>query len=247
MTSPVVRATARLRPPRPAERFRYLGGALGLALGLGACSAPPPPPPPPPPPIDSEQVLATLERVTALEQPTRILFEWSLNEQGTRVRGRGVARIEPPFRARLDLFTGNGETVARAALVDDELRIPPGVPEGIIPPAHLLWTALGVFRPGTDAAFLGAEREEGERISLRYRYANGQELRYHLAGRSIVEAELLEGGHTVQRVSLERGAEGSYPEEATYRNLTAFRELTLTRQTVENVEFYPPDIWFPTR
>ena len=192
-------------------------------------------------------MLANLERVTRLEEPTRILFEWSLNEQGTRVRGRGIARIEPPFRARLDLFMGNGETVARAALVDDELRLPPGVPQGIIPPAHLLWTALGVFRPGRDAAFLGAEREAGGGISLRYLYPNGQELRYRLEGRTILEAELLEDGHTIQRVSIAPDGEGSYPEEATYRDLTSFRELTLTRQSVENVEFYPPDIWFPTR
>ena len=182
-----------------------------------------------------------------MEQPLRILFEWSLNEQGSRVRGRGVARIEPPFRARLDLFMGNGETVARAALVDDDLRIPPGVPDGIIPPAHLLWSALGVFRPGREAAFLGAERENDGWVSLVYLYPNGEELRYRVEGGILREAELLEGGHVVQRVTLARDSGSGYPDEATYRDLSAFRELRLTKRTTENVEFYPPDIWFPTR
>jgi len=37
------------------------------------------------------------------------------------VRGEGVARVEPPYRARLDLFR-NMETVSSAILVDDVLR-----------------------------------------------------------------------------------------------------------------------------
>jgi len=239
---------------RPYDRARSARASAGRAgawlagvavLSAAACSAPPPPPPPPP--IDAERLLATLERRTKLEEPARILFEWSLNEQGVRVSGRGVARIEPPFRARLDLFMGNGQTIARAALVDDDLRIPPGVPEGIIPPPHLLWTALGVFRPGADAAFLGARSETGGDISLRYLYANGQELKYRVVGGEIRGAELLEGGHVVQRVELDQDREERYPGEATYRNLAAFRELKLTKQSVENVESYPPDIWYPIR
>ena len=49
----------------------------------------------------------------------------------------------------------------------------------------------------------------------------------------------------VGRVELGFGDDPRYPEGATYRNLGAFRELKLTRESVETVESYPPDIWFP--
>lgn len=176
-----------------------------------------------------------------------MLFDWNLSEQGVRASGRGVARVEPPYRARLDLFMGNGETVARAALVDDDLRVPPGVPEGIIPPPRLLWASLGVFRPGGGAFLLGAEGRREEAVSLRYGFDGGEELRYRIVGDRIVEAELLSGGHAVHQVTLSAEAEDRYPREATYRNLAAFRELRLVRRSVENVEPYPPDIWFPVR
>lgn len=191
--------------------------------------------------------MAELEQRTRLEEPVRIMFEWSLNEQGTRVSGSGVARIEPPFRARLDLFMNDGTTIARAALVNDDLRIPAGVPEGIIPPPHLLWTALGVFRPGSSAAFLGAQAGSDGDVRLRYTYADGRELRYRVADGRIQEAELLEGGRVIQRVALMPDEEGRYPDEATYRNLEAYRELRLAKRSVEGVEPYPPDIWFPIR
>ena len=50
-----------------------------------------------------------------------------------------MARIEPPSKARLDLFLDNGEGVLSAALVDDELRLPHGAPEDILPPVELMW------------------------------------------------------------------------------------------------------------
>lgn len=195
--------------------------------------------------VDADQLAFALEERTALRDPIRVVFAWSLNESGVRVSGRGVARIEPPYKARLDLFMGNGETVIRAALVDGELRLPPGAPEGILPPADLMWGVLGVFRPQGGTELLGADRLADGDLQLRYRYANGQELHFQVADGQVRSLQLAQGSHVVQRVELDLEEGSRYPVEATYRNLAAFRELKLTRESLERVESYPPDIWDP--
>lgn len=224
---------------RPAGWAR---SALAAALLASACA--PPPPPPPDPAIDAERAATVLGATTRLEEPARIVFTWSLNDRDLRLSGRGVARVEPPYRARLDLFLDNGEAVVAAALVGDELRLPPGAPEGIIPPPDLLWGVLGVFHPGGRAALLGADAPDTGRVRLRYGYPDGTRLHYTVAGSRLYQVELLRDGSVVQRASMEPGREGErYPREAVYRDLEAFRELTITRESVEHVESYPPDIW----
>ena len=200
------------------------------------------------PAVDPEQLALALEDKTSLLEPVRIVFAWQLNESGMRVRGRGVARIEPPYKARLDLFLGNGETVVRAALVDGELRLPPGAPEGILPPADLMWGVLGVFRPLYGTELLGADRmaDNAEALQLRYRYADARELHFRVEDGRVRSLEMQKDGHAVERVELGLEEGSRYPVEATYRNLAAFRELKLTRESVERVESYPPDIWDPT-
>ena len=82
---------------------------------------------------DALGAASVLQDQTRLEDPIRILFVWELNDAGVGVKGRGVARVAPPYRARLDLFLDNGELVIRAALVDGELRLPAGAPNDILP------------------------------------------------------------------------------------------------------------------
>lgn len=216
-----------------------------VALGaMAACS--PAPPKVIAPAVNAGQLASSLESRTALDQPVKVVFGWSLNESGVRVKGTGVARIEPPYKARLDLFWGNGETLVSAALVNGELRLPPGAPAELLPPADLMWGVLGVFRPQTGSELLGADELAGGSLQLRYRYPDGEELRYQVADGSVRSLELSDGGHVVQRVELEMGDGSRYPSEATYRNLAAFRELKLTRDSLERVEPYPPEIWDPT-
>ena len=107
-------------PPRPGSDGRA-DGHRDLVLRFL-------PPSVPAPPVDAARVALRLEFATRVVRPARILFSWSLSDRDARFQGRGVARVEPPFKARLDLFYGNGETIARAALVDDDLRIPLGTP-----------------------------------------------------------------------------------------------------------------------
>lgn len=166
-----------------------------------------------------------------------------MRDRDARFQGRGVARVEPPFKARLDLFDGNGETIARVALVDDDLRIPVGTPDGIIPPAELLWGTLGVFRPGKETTLIGAENLEDGRVRLRYQRTDGLVVRYTVRDDGVEEVERIRRGQAVERVTLKQEQVDRSPTEATYRNLEAFRELRLSRDSSELVEPYPPDIW----
>ena len=216
---------------------------LFLALVVGACSqrrvvviAPA---------VDAEQTALALEDHTSLEYPIRILFDWELNEQGVRVKGRGVARIEPPYKARLDLFLNSGTAVVRAALVNGELRMPPGAPRDILPPPDLMWGTLGVFRPEFGTELIGGDRLVGEALRLRYRYGDGTELHYGLKGGVLKTLELIERGSVVQRVEVDLEEGSRYPVTAIYRNLAAFRELKITRRELTQVESFPPDIWDP--
>lgn len=230
-----------LRRTRP----RHLRSAVvGFVLTTAAACATPPPAVVEPAP-DPMQLALALEDRTALQEPLRIVFDWRLNESGSRISGRGVARIEPPYRARLDLFLGSGETAIRAALVDGEYRLPPGAPQDLLPPPELMWGVLGVFRAQYGVELMGAERLEGEALRLRYRYPDDSLVHYRIVEGRVRQVERLRGDHVVERVQVELVPESRYPLEATYRDLTAFRELHLTRASMERVESFPPDIWDP--
>jgi hypothetical protein len=128
-------------------------------------------------------------------------------------------------------------------MVDDDLRIPAGVPADILPPSHLMWGTLGVFRPGLGTGLLGGDPLEDGGVRLKYRLGGGDEVHYLLdRSRQIQEVEVFRGGTAIQRVTLERG-EGTFPTAAVYRDLSSFRELRITRESVEQVESFPPDIW----
>ncbi|MYH49667.1 MAG: hypothetical protein F4151_09125, partial [Gammaproteobacteria bacterium] len=133
------------------SRFRRVFLLSGAAL-TASCWLPRAPEPPPagPPALDYHRHALLVEARTQLTTPVRLIFDWNVREPGLRSGGRGVARLEPPYRARLDLFTGRGETVLRAALVGDDLRIPEGASDELVPPPALFWSSLGIFRPGGD-------------------------------------------------------------------------------------------------
>lgn len=197
-------------------------------------------------PVSNVSGAATgLERGTRLEEPIRIDFKWELNEAGSRLSGRGVARTEPPYRARLDLFLDDGESVLSAALVDDELRLPYGSRDDILPPVDLIWGTLGVFRPVPNARLVAGERlgNGGER--LRYRQVDGSELHYETDGGTLRSVEMFEGDDMVQWVRMESAGASRYPAEATYRNLTAYRELKITRTALRPAAPFDPGIWDP--
>ena len=238
-----LRAVVSAGASRPRQRWPRLALLVPLTLALASCTsgrrvvevvAP----------VDPEQVAARLALADRLREPQRVIFEWSITEQGVRASGRGVTRQEPPARARLDLFLDNGEAAGRAVLVADELRVPARMPLSVVPPSPLLWGALGVFRPEAGSYLAGAEVAADETL-LRYLTPDrGRAVHYRLSDGRISSIEVLDGTSVVQRVTLERDSL-HVPVRAVFRDLVAVRELVLTRVRAEPAEPFPPDIWHP--
>jgi hypothetical protein len=217
-------------------------GAVVAALAVSASCASAPPPPVAEPPLDAGQLASSASRASSLDAPYRIVFQWSYNEPGTRIGGRGVARIEPPYKARLDLFLSNGERAAAASVLGDDYEIA-AERQAELPPPALLWGSLGVFRPGDLSQLRGGRWESTGVAELRYLWSGGGDLRYTLRGNRIERVEILVGDRVNEELSLARADGERFPREATYRHLGEVRELRITLEVVENVETYPSDIW----
>lgn len=181
---------------------------------------------------------------TAPERPLRVVFSWRALARDARFHGSGAARIEPPYRARLDLFGPNGDGYLSAALVDQELRFPPGTAAVQLPPPGMMWALLGVVAPPAGAELRGTRVEPG-RTELFYA-VDGGILRYDLRGGRLAAAEW-EGNGARMDVRLDGAAEHDVPRRALFRDLSAFTELELNLEQVDEVEPYPPDIWTPGR
>lgn len=225
-------------------RHSWRTSAIGfLVLSLLACGTRRPVAIGPiPDPSGAAQAAAEQTRLT---NASRIEFRWELNEAGSRVEGIGIARVEPPFQARLDLFLDNGEGVVSAALVNDELRLPYGAPDDVLPPVELMWGTLGVFRPLATARLSGGEELEGAAHRFRYAGEDDFAIHYEVEEGRLRALEMLEGSSVVQWVRLTAAADGGYPAAATYRNLVDFRELKITRTAVIPSESFDPSIWDP--
>jgi hypothetical protein len=170
-----------------------------------------------------------------------------LREADLRFQGRGVARIEPPYRVRLDLFSNRGETLFQAALVGGDLRIPPWAPREMAPPPGLLWAALGVFRPDPGWELTGSRAEGDQALTLRYETPEGEQLRFRISGARLVRAELYRNGRLAEEVTLSLDQSSGDVKETVYRNRAEFVELSFHLQSSETVAFFPPEIWDPGR
>ena len=235
-------------PSASAPRFRFATASLLLAvLTVMGCAGSALQSAPALSPSDLDAQVRSAGEASRIDRPVQLTFAWRAREPDFRWDGIGVARVEPPDRARLDLLLDNGETAAIAALVGDDLRVPAGLPLELVPPPALLWAALGVFRPGA-----GVEALEGRRadtaMELRFELPGGDVLRFRMRDLRVVEAAVLQEGAEVERVVLAGpGEESAYPAEATYRNLRDYRELELRLESFEHVDPFPPHIWDPGR
>lgn len=240
-------------PGCPARSLRRRFALLWTVAAFGTCAslacaplqrAGPGVQPEAPSPAASAAALA-VEEATRITTASRLVFAWRAQEPDFRGSGTGVARVEPPDKARLDLFLDNGEVAATAALVGDDLRIPAELPGELVPPPALFWAALGVFRPGSGATLIEARGGNGT-MQLGYRLPMGDRVRFRLRGHAVADAVVLSDGAVVERMEASEPRPGSgYPAEATYRNLQDYRELRLRLETFEHVDSFPPDIWYP--
>jgi hypothetical protein len=191
-------------------------------------------------PVDPSVEAAAIQS-TRLGETAQVLFDWTLQDRDARFSGEGVTRIEPPSRARLDLFGPRGEGYLSAALVDMDLRLPPGADDVPLPPAALFWSALGVFHPPEGAELVGTRRDGAETTLA---YARGDERwTFRLANDALRSAEWVDRRDGRRTVQLTAASGSRYPQVAVYRDWPAFRELKITVDRTEKVDRFPSDIW----
>lgn len=179
---------------------------------------------------------------TAPDRALQVIFDWRVLDGEARFQGSGSARIEPPYRARLDLFGPQGEGYLSAALVGQGLRLPAGAEDGPLPPPALMWAVLGVVAP-PDSAELAGTRVESDVTELHYRVGETR-LVYELRGSALRLVDW-EGPRRRMVVELSEETERGLPREATYRDWSGYTELMLKLERVDEVESFPPDIWTP--
>ena len=165
----------------------------------------------------------------------QIVFDWELQDRELVGRGEGVARIASPDSVRLDLFLRGGFGSGVAVLIDDSLQVPGGsIVRGLIPPAPLLWAALG--RAAVPAFHDTTARVDGE--LLRVDIGVPPSWRLTFRGDSLLRLERVRGGRIIEWV--ERA--GSVVR---YRSEEARRALSLTIKRVQEVQPFEASIWDP--
>jgi hypothetical protein len=183
-------------------------------------------------------------RLDAVTEPTRrlhVVFEWNMTDREFRLSGRGVLRLDSAARVRVDLFGPRGETLAAAIVeAEDRMRVVPAAAERLLPPAALLWSALGVFRPPVDAPLVATSVNDGT-TQLEYaRDATRWRFRFENDTLRHVEWTATGGRRTVV---LTGSSSFGLPEAGTFRDWTEFRELTLRAAQVEQTTGFDPDVW----
>ncbi|MGQ0561654.1 MAG: hypothetical protein ACT443_07255 [Gemmatimonadota bacterium] len=203
----------------------------------------------PEPPTPAQPVLPELAQVavdsSAPRRPLHIVYMWSYQDESMRFSGRGALRVEPPYKARTDLFGPRDETLMRSVVIGDQLEtLPPNLPEGLLPPVSLSWATIGVLRPPAGAA-LELTRVNGDTLTIGY--ARGEEhWRFRLVNGRVRYAEWNGPGASRRTVEARGNAAFGLPAEVVYRDWAAFRELKTTLEEVNEASSFPPDTWVIT-
>lgn len=177
---------------------------------------------------------ATLPAFPLPPVPERITFRWEMNENSMVARGDGVARLGPPDHARVDLFLGGGFGGAAAAiLIGDSLVVPPGANGlDLVPPAPLLWAALGRLA-------LPAVRDTVIRVSgdtLRASLGSPVQWRISSIAGQLTRVERISGNRIVEWVDRKPGKQVRY-------ELSGQRSLVLDIQTQQPVAAFDEATW----
>jgi hypothetical protein len=133
-----------------------------------------------------------------------VVFKWDYQEGDIAARGDGSIRTAAPDSARLDFFLGGGLGAGGAVLIGDSLRTPhANLARRYIPPAPLMWAALGrlAIPPLADTVV----RVDGELT----RADIGRPLQWRVAikGDTLVELDHVSDGKITE--SLTRDANGT--------------------------------------
>ena len=152
-----------------------------------------------------------------------IIFTWDYQEGDIAARGDGSIRTAAPDSARLDFFLGGGLGAGGAVLIGDSLRTPhANLARRYIPPAPLMWAALGrlAIPPLADTVV----RVDGELT----RADIGRPLQWRVAikGDTLVELDHVSDGKITE--SLTRGMNGTLTFQAPGARRTL--QLTIIRE-----------------
>jgi hypothetical protein len=188
-------------------------GFAGVLLLLAACT---------PAAAPLKGVLAPDRSLPSIAMPgghRHIVFRWDYQEGDIAARGDGSIRTAAPDSARLDFFLGGGLGAGGAILIGDSLRTPhANLARRYIPPAPLMWAALGrlAIPPLPDTVV----RVDGDLT----RADIGRPLQWRVAlkGDTLVELDHVSNGKITE--SLTREANGTM----TFQAPGARRTLRLT-------------------
>ena len=165
---------------------------------------------------------------------TRFVFDWKYEDPDINASGDGAIRAASPDSARLDLFVAGGMGGATAVLIGGDLRAPgPDALRRIIPPAPLLWAALG--RLAVPSAPDTTARLDGD--TLRIDIGRGDVWRVTIAGASLRRLERIGHGRVVQSVIRADDRHVRYFDAASRRSL----ELVIT--SVDRNADFDASIW----
>jgi hypothetical protein len=148
-----------------------------------------------------------------------MVFRWEFQEGEIAARGDGSVRTAAPDSARLDFFLGGGLGAGAAVLIGDSLQSPnPELARRYIPPAPMMWAALGrlAIPPIADTVV----RLDG--AVLRADVGRPVEWRVGIRGDTIVSLEHVSEGKVTE--SMTRAPDGV----VTYERPGARRRLELT-------------------
>jgi hypothetical protein len=169
-----------------------------------------------------------------------VVFDWSLSDRDARLNGRGVLRLDRGDRGRVDLYGVRGETYAAAIVEGEAMRVVPEMAAAMLPPAALLWSALGVFREPADAPLTGTVRN-GSELALEYTRDRTRWL-FRFGDERLRSTEWTDGAGR-RTVVLSGTAGFGVPQEAVFRDWTEFRELTLRVTEISEKTSFDADTW----
>lgn len=164
---------------------------------------------------DPAAVAARAQEASGADRPVRVIFQWEYADERGNLRGEGVARVNPPARFRLDLFS-TAEGSMRAALVDDRLDTGGDLEDVELPPPAFLYAMTGVFRPGSAPPSEGFASGPYEVVG--YAVSDGGVRRFYLEAGRLVRVEERRDGRLERRIELEWGQDPVWPAEARYRD-----------------------------
>lgn len=167
----------------------------------------------------------------------RIVFRWELVDVDLVARGEGAARIAPPDSVRLDFFLGGGVGGGAAILVGNQLMLHEqanDMSRRLVPPAPLLWAALGRLAIGSTEKLSVAQSA----TSLQADVGDPVVWRVTFVADVLTRLERVDRDRVLEWV--ERSSDG---RSVRYKHETQRRALELVITSNTTVGTFDPAIW----